>query len=912
MMAATPEDRQRPNSLQTRSPSIYSESREFGLYNGKSNRARGWKSKSAGEFVDNRPPSHTNDPELWLRDGNCYVHLYGVGQSRRGPAFRVPFSALLSAKCRPLLNKYLVPVSPVQPQARSRSMSQPYLVNHGDEGSATRFDLYIPSPPTSDKDQAFHFHIATRNFFAWLVRKPLVGKDLGSAMIILLKTMQEFRSHAQNNVGDLLAYLDVTGYLDMRSQPHFALAMLHLAEFFQLRELYIDAFAHCTGMCDRLFLSPEYQHVSSVSRKLIRRAKNEMDSRLNAAGTMLRSFLEEELSETHLGLPAGSRIHLERFRSFLREFYADKCGLGYFPAVPIEKQKDLKTSVFPPTIFYIMRRDFECLYGFLVDAGFSTAEDSPFLATGGICTLQCVQSFDMRHRFVSLPQPLPLLPDYVEPTTSRRKSWLGRNDKASRPDYRLLAHAALLRASNMEDSSLLENDLVRAYRKSEEDYIFNLTKAEKLDKVSLVDARKVRWILVYCIYQALRSVTEPPPQVRRTEGVPYHLATGTDLLPPWREDRVTYPPASCHRLPPGSTRNRGRAHSMSAASGSAWSHCPSQHLSTNTEIKPDIDYFALANKSATTQNTPLNSTPGTPRRSRSLTRSKAASSTIRHSLSIFSKHPRNGSPPPSNRKSAVPVEPHHRRTPTYHEIVVHGYGNGTQNVTMATEYVTTPLHEPTSSPGATAANRSLSNASKSSDGSADSAATVATAATSATASTASSSAPSELRKPPLNSPKANKPPSRISTLTSKFQHFQPRGRPEHLLPGSITIPARTSSASSSRSATHHQSSSPGPIDSTTWSSSESPDSDSPRSSQSRFRNTIGGLEDLRSGSKILKNLHPSPLRVQRDYSNLRIGAGPDEWEEVQHEMKLRIEKEDGDVKPMWEQFADLGGLTKVA
>lgn len=45
----------------------------------------------------------------------------------------------------------------------------------------------------------------------------------------------------------------------MRNQPHFALAILHLAEFFHLRDLYIDAFSHCTGMCDRLFLSPEYQ-----------------------------------------------------------------------------------------------------------------------------------------------------------------------------------------------------------------------------------------------------------------------------------------------------------------------------------------------------------------------------------------------------------------------------------------------------------------------------------------------------------------------------------------------------------------------------------------------------------------------------------------------------------------------------
>lgn len=34
------------------------EPREFGLYNGVSNRARGWKSKTVGQFVENQAPAH--------------------------------------------------------------------------------------------------------------------------------------------------------------------------------------------------------------------------------------------------------------------------------------------------------------------------------------------------------------------------------------------------------------------------------------------------------------------------------------------------------------------------------------------------------------------------------------------------------------------------------------------------------------------------------------------------------------------------------------------------------------------------------------------------------------------------------------------------------------------------------------
>ena len=53
------------------------------------------------------------------------------------------------------------------------------------------------------------------------------------------------------------------GYLNFQCQPTHALAVLHLAEVLHFRDLYIDAFAHCCGMSDQLFLGPEYQ-VSSL------------------------------------------------------------------------------------------------------------------------------------------------------------------------------------------------------------------------------------------------------------------------------------------------------------------------------------------------------------------------------------------------------------------------------------------------------------------------------------------------------------------------------------------------------------------------------------------------------------------------------------------------------------------------
>lgn len=71
--------------------------------------------------------------------------------------------------------------------------------------------------------------------------------------------MHEFRSGVADGVRDLVDYLDEKGYLGMKNQPHRALALLTLAETFQLRDLYVRAFAHCVGMREQLGSSSEYQ-----------------------------------------------------------------------------------------------------------------------------------------------------------------------------------------------------------------------------------------------------------------------------------------------------------------------------------------------------------------------------------------------------------------------------------------------------------------------------------------------------------------------------------------------------------------------------------------------------------------------------------------------------------------------------
>ena len=126
-----------------------------------------------------------------------------------------------------------------------------------------KFELYIPAPPHLSREQAFRYHLTTRNFFAWMFEKPLVGHRLGEALIALHERMNEYRPNEEQNNEDISAYIDGQEYSDFRGCPDHALALLQFAERFELRELWTDAFVHCSGMNNELASSAEFEVCAS-------------------------------------------------------------------------------------------------------------------------------------------------------------------------------------------------------------------------------------------------------------------------------------------------------------------------------------------------------------------------------------------------------------------------------------------------------------------------------------------------------------------------------------------------------------------------------------------------------------------------------------------------------------------------
>ncbi len=122
-----------------------------------------------------------------------------------------------------------------------------------------KFGLYIPAPTSLNPVDAFRYHLTTRNLFACLFGKPIVGFHLGQALLDLLERMNGLSPSVNDNLRVLLAYMDHVGYLDFRECPDHALAALIFAERFELEGLWIDAFVHCAGMNDRLTESVEFE-----------------------------------------------------------------------------------------------------------------------------------------------------------------------------------------------------------------------------------------------------------------------------------------------------------------------------------------------------------------------------------------------------------------------------------------------------------------------------------------------------------------------------------------------------------------------------------------------------------------------------------------------------------------------------
>lgn len=159
-----------------------------------------------------------------------------------------------------------------------------------------------------------------------------------------------------------------------------------------------------------------------------------------------------------------------------------------------------------------MFHDFTSLYVLLADYQSYNDITSQKPASGGICVLQNLAHFDERHKFTAQAHRLPLLP--TEPVAEKSKPLSSASYYKKPCD----TSAALALATNGLDASISESKIIRAYMQFERTHATNST-----DSLSAVDARKVRWLVIYGTLQYLTSALRAPSAVRDVDSPEYPL-----------------------------------------------------------------------------------------------------------------------------------------------------------------------------------------------------------------------------------------------------------------------------------------------------------------------------------------------------------------------------------------------------
>ena len=386
-----------------------------------------------------------------------------------------------------------------------------------------------------------NFHLTTRNFFAWMFEKPLVGSRLGESMINLRRRMDHWRPDPEENMDDFLQYIDEQGYTDFRDCPDHALAVLQWAESVKNAELWTDAFVHCVGMNEQLVSSNEFSVCSdilvtensangrkAISRStiaLITRSNLEMAVRIDRASVALASFLEDDdVLYNQVRLSDNTLKHMQRFRSFLHSFYVQRHG--YWPPHIIQSSSG-KVRPLPKHTFLTMYADFRNLYEFLVDS----QTDLDDLSEAARSLLDVLKLVDKQRKFEALPHTLPRLPESdFEAGEPRRPSFFSMfGNRKARQAKRTIIATSLTNATNVSDMKVVSSAIVREYALFEREFTL-----KENDRISATEARMARWTLIYALLQTIISVTNAPIEVRDTEGVDYPLCCQTGGTPPWK------------------------------------------------------------------------------------------------------------------------------------------------------------------------------------------------------------------------------------------------------------------------------------------------------------------------------------------------------------------------------------------
>ncbi|KAI9794235.1 MAG: hypothetical protein M1816_006161 [Peltula sp. TS41687] len=546
------------------------------------------------------------DPELWDPTGDTLVHLSyeGHGMTRPSPSLRVHSSVLqetgsifLSTILREGYidqHDYDFPASPalsgiprpdsvedlrVPSDNRSSDiilpLQQPRLPHSinslnptsrqptpprsefslPDKDHPIRHEIFFPAPPEASKQEFLRYHLTTRNVFALLYNKKIVGLNLYQILVDLHERLQLYMPSTADTAGMIIDYLVFNRVDDIRKDPASAAGLLAWSECATVRwfEGWREAFVHCSGMYGRLKYATEFRDVSKFSSALLERASLEIHVRVQRAADKLAEFDFTDMWPMQSVSPPPARSSFDRFRKFLVKYY--EAAFWAWPPLPRFGTADIWLT---RDVVQRLQKDFGALYDYLVDrdlvwvlAGsandrnpkvISKGQKPHFRADGdGLPMTDILVGFDNRNHFPHVPHPFPLLPASTPVQIPTKQSLFGKKSRGTDTEY--IHKRIALEYSEATNIFALGtdfggNELVEAYSRFE--------KSDQLGEVDPYQARRGRWILLYGVLQVLATIAPDTPNLRHTQDVLYYLNPRLRGTPPWREHNEPPPPEATH------------------------------------------------------------------------------------------------------------------------------------------------------------------------------------------------------------------------------------------------------------------------------------------------------------------------------------------------------------------------------
>ena len=396
--------------------------------------------------------------------------------------------------------------------AANRHRALPTLSEHGDprKESPIRHEIHFPAPENASRTELLRHHITTRNLFAFLLSKPLVGLTYYQALTDLHERLMLYMPKVVDCAQLMIQYLNRNHLQNVTNDPAAAAGLFAWIENGNIawQEGWREAFVHCVGMYHDMRNLSEARDIRHTSWELVKRSNLELQARIEACESRLSTFNFDDIWHPSASLSPLSHRSFDNMRHFLRQYY-EKMHKGWPPAAAHGNNDHWLTR----ELVRRLQNDFGSLYDYYVDrtrpwdqtAELQAPESKNATGMDGNDNLtKLFRSFDTKYGYPTIPYPYPLQPasaaDLFESKPLKQNILSTKSRAIEKRTIHACAEASNSLLVGVETAT---NSLVEAFLRFE--------KADLVKEANPREVRQGRWILLYGVLQVLATMSVDTP-----------------------------------------------------------------------------------------------------------------------------------------------------------------------------------------------------------------------------------------------------------------------------------------------------------------------------------------------------------------------------------------------------------------